>query len=485
MKTKISNSWFAWIGVALLSGLLAFPLQHELTRFPRGLLTDDAYFYVKIAWHLGTQGLSSFDGIHITDGYHLVWGWLLGGISGLTGLFTLNPWFHLGAMLWFYFMICWAIGLWFGRTWLDVLLLFSLGIVFKVLMETTLLALLLLILCEREYLSDASSLTGKLRWRWRPLLLMLIPLVRLDAALILGVMSLASLFTSGEKSSQRWKSVFTDCAWIATGVGLQLGAHFFLFGGWTTVSMQLKGMEGLSTLERLKQNFSGFYGSNLISIAVFFVLWMMASAAALFREKSERLRHMTVLAAPAVFVLFHLIANNVINYWYFVPAAYVHVWYFLRFGPRFQSRWGWAGRAAIFLLSVLFLFKWVVDSRIRDPQIQWAREFVEEVKLKVPTNEPIYQIDASGWVGWFSERKVVNGDGLVNTREYARRLREKRLQGYLREEGIHYVIQNTYPEDDLLIDQAGLQVSMDSVETLIPPPLEFPRLTALGLYRLK
>ena len=194
---------------------------------------------------------------------------------------------------------------------------------------------------------------------------------------------------------------------------------------------------------------------------------------------------MTVLAAPAVFVLFHLIANNVINYWYFVPAAYVHVWYFLRFGPRFQSRWGWAGRAAIFLLSVLFLFKWVVDSRIRDPQIQWAREFVEEVKLKVPTNEPIYQIDASGWVGWFSERKVVNGDGLVNTREYARRLREKRLQGYLREEGIHYVIQNTYPEDDLLIDQAGLQVSMDSVETLIPPPLEFPRLTALGLYRLK
>ena len=114
-----------WWAAAAISALLAFPLQQQLTRFPRGLLADDAYFYVKIAWNLGTHRISSFDGIHTTDGYHLLWGWLLGLTSALTGLFTADPRFHLGAMLWLYFMTCWAIGILFGRDWIETLLLFS------------------------------------------------------------------------------------------------------------------------------------------------------------------------------------------------------------------------------------------------------------------------------------------------------------------------------------------------------------------------
>ena len=106
---------FQWCAAAVLSVLLAFPLQPPLTRFPRALLADDAYFYVKIAWNLGRHGMSSFDGIHTTDGYHLLWGWVLGLTSALTGWFTVEPRFHLGAMLWLYFMVCWAIGIWFGR----------------------------------------------------------------------------------------------------------------------------------------------------------------------------------------------------------------------------------------------------------------------------------------------------------------------------------------------------------------------------------
>jgi len=119
------------------------------------------------------------------------------------------------------------------------------------------------------------------------------------------------------------------------------------------------------------------------------------------------------------------------------------------------------------------------------PEIQWSRQFVQEVKREVPPGEPVYQIDASGWVGWFSERNVVDGDGLVNDHAYVRRLLGGKLAGYLREERIHYIVQNVYPRDGLLIDQGGLIVPMDSVETLIPPPDGFPSLTAFGLYRLK
>jgi len=363
-----SRRWIPWIAAALISALLAFPLQGYLTRFPRGLLTDDAYFYVKIAWYLGTHGVSSFDGIHITDGYHLVWEGLLGAVSGWVGLFTRVPWVHLGAMLWLYFMICWAIGLRFGRGWKEVLLLFSLGIVFKTMMETTLLSLLLLLLCDREYLSEASFRNNP-RWRWRPLVLVLLPLVRLDAALIGGVMAFAFLFPfpraegkEGKKTGSKvlglqWKPVAADWGWIALGALLQLAVHFALFRDWSSVSMQLKGLGGFTLAERLSHNFSGFYGANLVSVVIFVLFWTLAIHVALRRPKPERARHFMVVAAPAVFVIFHMVFNNTIDYWYFLPAVYVHVWYFLRFGPSARSRTGGLGRAVMALLIVLFVFK--------------------------------------------------------------------------------------------------------------------------------
>jgi hypothetical protein len=39
----------AWLLAAILSAIAARPLQEALTRFPRGPLADDAYFYVKVA----------------------------------------------------------------------------------------------------------------------------------------------------------------------------------------------------------------------------------------------------------------------------------------------------------------------------------------------------------------------------------------------------------------------------------------------------
>lgn len=96
-----------------------------------------------------------------------------------------------------------------------------------------------------------------------------------------------------------------------------------------------------------------------------------------------------------------------------------------------------------------------------------------------------FKFDASGWIGWFSRRRVVDGDGLVNDHAYARRLRENRLGGYLHDEGIRYIVQNLYPRNNILVDIAGLRVPMESVEVVIPPPANFPDGTAFGLYRLK
>jgi hypothetical protein len=64
-------------------------------------------------------------------------------------------------------------------------------------------------------------------------------------------------------------------------------------------------------------------------------------------------------------------------------------------------------------------------------------------------------------------------------------MRENRLDGYLHDEGIRYIVQNVYPRGDLLLDVGGLSVRMNTVDTVVSAPLEFPELTAFGLYRLK
>jgi len=481
----------AWLLAAILSAIAAFPLQEALTRFPRGLLADDAYFYVKVAWNLGMHGASTFDGIHFTDGYHLAWQSVLATISFLAGRVSVNPSVHLGAMLWVYFMMCWAIGIIFGRSRVDALLLFSVGLIFKVLMETTLLSLVLLALYASVYLSpfplrsDGRTYT----WRGRHWLLVLIPLLRIDATLIGVIMVVSRLFrtpTPGPGSSYRLnvKAVAVDLAWLAVGVAIQLAWRLWYFGEWASVSMQIKSSPS-SMAQRFQNNLIGLYGSNLASTAIFLSLFGLAIWVAVKRDASDRARDLVALSAPAAFVIVHLVANNQIAYWYFLPAAYVHAWYFLQFGPAASSRGGLMGRAAIALLPLLFVAKWAVDSRIRAEQIEWSRQFVHELRRVVPEDERVFQIDASGWVGWFSGRRVIDGDGLVNDHTYARRLRANQLGGYFDDEGVHYIVQNLYPRNNILVDLAGLRVPMESVDVVIPPPANFPDGTAFGLYRLK
>ena len=91
--------------------------------------------------------------------------------------------------------------------------------------------------------------------------------------------------------------------------------------------------------------------------------------------------------------------------------------------------------------------------------------FLAEVRSEVPRDEPIFQVDGSGYTGYFSGRRIVNGDGLVNTHAYLRRLRAGALAGYLDEEGISYIIGNR-AGDGPVVDVGGLVVERGEVEEL-------------------
>jgi len=73
-----------------------------------------------------------------------------------------------------------------------------------------------------------------------------------------------------------------------------------------------------------------------------------------------------------------------------------------------------------------------------------AYEFSKKVNALVKEDETIFQIDYSGLISFFSDRKIVNGDGLINSYDYYEILKQGRLFNYLDELNPEYFIFYTF-----------------------------------------
>ncbi len=503
----------AYFLAAAAAALIGFGLRDALARFPRGLLTDDAYFYAKIAYNLAVGGISSFDGIHVTDGYHLLWTWILAGVSYVTSWFTGEPGLHLSAMLSVYLFLAAGIGLWFGRSVTGALLLFLLSIASKMLMETTLLALLVLWLAEEMRGRDRPCPP-----LWRVALpALLIPLARIDGVLLSGVLvvgllwpppgltpgltpGLAPGLTPGltPRGARDRRSLMAAAGGASLlGVGLQLLGNHTIAGQWFSVSMVLKSAGWTAVGRNLQGNLTGHYWGGLAAFLLFF-LALASTAVALRRAGRPDLRvpavaaggadarraAWTMLAAAALYVLAHLLLNNTMRYWYYVPplclifVALSEGTMGLRFGRRLAM-------LALACAVAGLAGKYALDSRVRAREIAHARTFVQALEREVPDDALIFQVDGTGYTGFFSRRHVINGDGLVHTHAYARRLAEDGLAGYLSDMGIDYLVTSDYARGDTLLSHHGLVVTRDQVQPLLTPPPSLARLTAFGLYRVR
>lgn len=80
-------------------------------------------------------------------------------------------------------------------------------------------------------------------------------------------------------------------------------------------------------------------------------------------------------------------------------------------------------------------------------------------------------MDASGFQGFWSGRTVINGDGLVNDREYGLRLLQGELDGYLEQQKICWIERTPRvapARKALLLDYRGLQVHKSAARLVYP-----------------
>src|SRR6267154_3387071 len=80
---------------ALASLLLAGLLLPAMRAAPVISIEDDGFFYAKIAYNIATGHGSTFDGLNVTSGYHLLWAFVLAACSKVLAIFTLDRSYHL------------------------------------------------------------------------------------------------------------------------------------------------------------------------------------------------------------------------------------------------------------------------------------------------------------------------------------------------------------------------------------------------------
>jgi hypothetical protein len=400
---------FAGLALGAVVGALLAPLA---MRTPNAIVPDDGYFYSQIAWHLAERGRSTFDGIHTTSGYHWPWGIVLAFVSRLVALVTASKVAHLHAHLVVSFAILGATAQRFFVTPAARVAAFVMMASTFSLTEMALVAPTLLALLEAER-------TGKRR----DVLAFLLPIVRIDLVCVPLVLAVF-------RRDRRW--VLAGLAIL--GVLAQLASMKLAFGHAIGVAASLKAPKGLSDVPIvLPMNlFAGPF--TLFCYAMHVVLGVAAR------------RHLRLVLASCAFLVAHTLLNMVRD-WYWLPSL-VGLLYAVEHAAARRLPW---------VLASAFLVHAVRAEIVYAPDQRIALAFVEALRAQVPIDEAIFTYNHPGYLGFFSDRNVVDGDGLVNDHAYAERLRGGRLAGYLDEEGLCWIVSSEADERPIL-DLGGLVV---------------------------
>ncbi|BBX70978.1 hypothetical protein [Mycolicibacterium psychrotolerans] len=439
--------------LALAAAVVIYPWAIQ---FPGGLIRDDGFFYAQISYNIAAHGSSSFDLINSTDGYHQLWALILAGASSRLMSFTDVKSVHLVVYI--------AVNLYLILVTVRMLslrrvaafALFFLLLSCSLLMEGH-LALLLCVVALRELERSVD--------RARPAMLMalaLLPFSRIDATVV-------GLFLVGVAALSGRRRVATAMtAALMAGVAFHFTYLRVVHGSFFTVSSELKASSSEGPLGQLLTNIQWGAGSAGLPIPIgpnFAVFLLLAFMGVLLWLISPALRARKELVALWVGVLAFTLGHalfNTLRPWYFTLAYGVFGYTVLAGVSTLSIRWRrplLAMVAAVMILPTAMLGLLGVQQH---DEARDVRAFVDSLDEYVPEGAPIFMVDGSGYVGWSSNRQIVNGDGLVNSHSYAKRLVAGELDGYLRERGIRYFITNTRAADaPVLIDTGGLVVRRD------------------------
>jgi hypothetical protein len=241
---------------------------------------------------------------------------------------------------------------------------------------------------------------------------------------------------------------------FVTAVLYYLGNYLF-FGHIDTVSGRILNnfpdIIFLSNINTLLTDPAKFYNQFAKIVIVFAAFIFFAVYYFRFKGKESTISKFYLIilslgAGSILFTLLHLLFNNYsMREWYMtMPVMLAIIMLFLAIRKnKFVLN-------ISLILSLILLIYVFYGSRIKNYKYVSSYEYAKTLNYLVNINESIYQVDYCGVAGFFSERNVIDGDGLINSFEYLDCLKSGRIDSYLAKYNVKYY--STYSTNNLLKD---------------------------------
>lgn len=490
-----SRFWALWLllGLGCAIAMSLAPASALLNLFH-----DDSFFYMVIARN-HAQGLGySFDGLNQTNGFHLLWLWLLSGVGSVIAL-TGEQGIRIVVMLQSLLSIVAALIYIRLLARVQVKTLYLILFYFTYLFlctfadigqESALFGFLLAVLINTviPILGPVSatspsanqslvvSLPSTMRLIFVGVLGALIVLSRLDAFFILGGVALA-LWILGQK-----KMAYILVGGVALGIMVTMSFNYTHFGHIYSVSSWLK--SGFD-VEKLRQIIiPGLYLRVLVVLGLLLAALLNYRSIARLKGENSLLSSwfpwtkLEAMPWPFILTLSSLLAYGAYFLVLFLEVGALGSWYFnqaLGFAlflyalstarlsqpyldgsassntqnasqSALSSVWALTPLCGALILGALL---WIVKfgwAHSSDP----TKEMGQWLAANTSPDAVIFQRDGAGAVSYFASRHIINGDGLVNNMPYQVMLRSGKLCQYLQEQKVQYIVTNVFT------NQAGL-----------------------------
>jgi hypothetical protein len=444
----------------LIAGVCVYYVTvHNRLGSVMALLSDDAFYYFKIASNIVSGNGSTFDGIAPTNGFHPMWMLLMVAVFGVAGNDPITP---VTVVIVINLLLCIATFVLLyrlvdeyvapGYAWITVAACTLPNILTGMLngLETGLMLLLVVLTLRMLYrdrpLSAGAPASGGFGLG---IMLGVVTLCRLDSVFLFAA---AFGLTAASAAVRRSvpKTAVVRLALLSGGFALAVAPYFawnlLSFGHLSPISGVVKSTFPVISARALHiGGDKGFGALMLVAIGVLLALSFFADRS---RERDWKTAAESPLVLLALACSLHF-ANTMlflewgVYWWHYGLYGLTLALAAAKFVRRLSLRSPRLRRLAITVVVLpLLIVAATAHSRIlqvKNEQHRGWPEGAEWVRENTPPGTVIAAKDA-GIVGYFSERPVINLDGKANGYEYLRHLRNDDVAGYLTSRDTEYLI---------------------------------------------
>ena len=410
-QSYFKDTYFNSILLILLSLYIIF----SSLSYPSLITPDDFFFYLKTASNLWDYNFVTFDGINPTNGVHPFYFLLISIVYFFLDLLGFDD--SKFSFIVFSVIYCTFI-YWFCCQLVHknkALLLYASLLICSFFMESTLLGLLLCLLYTKK----------------NPLLIFLIIFIRIDSIVILAPLILYE-FLNNRQLFYKYIT-FTFMAVLCT-----FSFNYLLDDSFVSISSYSKINSNFSIFDKLSFNFSS---ELLISkLLITSTLIYFSTKILIYDKKWEAF---AILAGLVIFVLMHL-CFSMFRSWYLAPLLIFCIFIMLNNINFFQLLKSKA-YFGIYLLTIFYIgFYATHDFIIYKKDREISSDYISKVKNY---RELVgFKVDQSGFTSYFSNGKIVNGDGLINSFEFFK-YKQKDLMEYFAKYGYpDYILKSSFGE---------------------------------------